>query len=101
MSFTEQERAACSKLVALALEEDLGSAGDLTSQAIVPAELEGRAVFVARAQGVVAGLPAVELVCTAVDKRLSFKILVHDGMTVDQGSPLAVLAGPIQSLLAA
>ena len=42
--------------VAAALEEDLGAAGDITTDAIVPPDAEGRAAIVARKSGVVAGL---------------------------------------------
>jgi nicotinate-nucleotide pyrophosphorylase (carboxylating) len=101
MDFSAAEIAACRKLIELALEEDLGTAGDLTSQAIVPAESLGKAVFVARGNGVVAGLHAAGLVCSAVDARLSFQPLVDDGMPVEHGSQLAAVSGPIRSLLAA
>src|SRR5437660_20072 len=48
MSFSPEETAACGRLVAWALEEDLGSAGDLTSEAVIPPRLEARTIFVAR-----------------------------------------------------
>ena len=66
MSFTPSETIACRRLVELALQEDVG-AGDLTSQAVIPPTLEGRAVFVARAAGVPAGLPAAALVFATLD----------------------------------
>src|SRR5947209_7046040 len=91
--FSDAETAACRRLVAWALEEDLGTAGDLTSQAVVPADLPGRAVFVARAAGVVAGLPAASLVLAAVDARLSLQPLLADGMRVQSGTQLAMVAG--------
>jgi nicotinate-nucleotide pyrophosphorylase (carboxylating) len=56
--FTAAEADACNRLLELALQEDLGANGDLTSQAVIPAELPGRAALVARSAGVVAGLPA-------------------------------------------
>jgi len=101
MAFTAAEQTACRKLVELALEEDLGTAGDVTSQAVVPAELEGRAAFVARESGVVAGLPAAALVCAAVDPKLALQMLVEDGTTVERSCQLAIVAGPMRSLLAA
>src|SRR5262245_28596778 len=48
--------------VTRALAEDLGRAGDITSIATIPADAHGRAVVVARAAGVIAGLPLVETV---------------------------------------
>jgi nicotinate-nucleotide pyrophosphorylase (carboxylating) len=101
MTFTAAETEACQRLLALALAEDLGTAGDLTSQAIIPADLTGQAAFVARAPGVLAGLPAAQLVCTAVDPRLQFHPKVNDGRCVTPGEHLAVLSGPMRSLLTA
>jgi nicotinate-nucleotide pyrophosphorylase (carboxylating) len=100
MSFSSAEAAACLRLVQLALDEDLGSAGDLTSQAVIPADLQGSAVFVARAPGVVAGMPAAALVAGAVDARLLFQAQVEDGSEVTSGTSLATIAGPMRAILA-
>src|SRR5256885_10527595 len=59
--------AACTHLARLALEEDLGTAGDLTSLAVIPEGHPGRAVFVSRSAGVLAGLPAARLIFALVD----------------------------------
>jgi nicotinate-nucleotide pyrophosphorylase (carboxylating) len=95
------EIAACEALVELALEEDLGSVGDVTSQAVIPPDREGRAVFVARTWGIIAGLPAAALVIQAVDHRLEFKPLVNDGARVEPAAQLAHISGPMRSILAA
>jgi nicotinate-nucleotide pyrophosphorylase (carboxylating) len=92
---------ACQRLIALALDEDLNGTGDLTSQAVIPADLTGQAAFVARADGVVAGLPAVALVLAAVDGSLAFEMSARDGTTVRRGESLATVAGPMQALLSA
>jgi nicotinate-nucleotide pyrophosphorylase (carboxylating) len=91
---------ACQRLVELALAEDLGSAGDVTSQAVIPADCRGQAVFVARAQGIVAGLPAAALVAQAVDPQLTWHELVTDGTPVVRGIRLATLAGRTRNILA-
>jgi nicotinate-nucleotide pyrophosphorylase (carboxylating) len=95
------EIAACQTLIKLALEEDLGSAGDLTSQAVIPADCAGRAVFVARTWGTIAGLPVAAAVVATVDPRLQFQTLVEDGTRVEAGARLAVVSGPMRSILAA
>jgi nicotinate-nucleotide pyrophosphorylase (carboxylating) len=97
--FTPVETAACRRLVEWALEEDLGPMGDVTSQAVIPSQLEGRAVFVARAAGVLAGLPAVELVLAAVDERLRFQPLLEDGALLQPGQQCALVTGPMRSIL--
>src|SRR5262245_66656566 len=98
--FTAAETVACRRLLELALEEDLGSRGDLTSQAVIPAALEGRAAFVARSAGVVAGLPAVTMVFTAIDSRLRFEPLMPDGTSVSRGDRLAIVGGLMRGILA-
>jgi nicotinate-nucleotide pyrophosphorylase (carboxylating) len=97
--FTPAETAACRRLLELALEEDLGSPGDLTSQAVIPAHLAGRAVFVARAPGVLAGLPAAALVFSAIDLQLVFGPLREEGAPLDPGARLATVQGPMRGLL--
>jgi len=99
--FNSAELAAGQQLVRLALEEDLAAAGDLTSQAVVPAELSGRAAFTARAAGVVAGLPAAALVVAAVSPQLTFVPVLIDGARVEAGTRLAVISGPMRALLTA
>jgi len=101
MTFSAPETKACRRLIELALEEDLGSAGDLTSQAIIPAELTGKAAFVARAAGVLAGLQAAEMVVAAVDPELSFHPLLEDGASLVPGTRLAKVSGPMRGILAA
>jgi nicotinate-nucleotide pyrophosphorylase (carboxylating) len=98
MGFTPEETQACRRLVEMALEEDLGTAGDLTSKAVIPADLQGRAAFVARAPGVVAGLPAVELVLQTMPF-LNFQPLVQDGTGVAPGDRLAVVSGLMEFIL--
>jgi nicotinate-nucleotide pyrophosphorylase (carboxylating) len=100
MTFSAAETAACRRLVEMALEEDLGTAGDVTSQTVIPADLPGHAVFVARAPGVVAGLPAAVLVAAAVDSGLVLHPQVEDGSEVKPGDALATISGPMRSILA-
>jgi nicotinate-nucleotide pyrophosphorylase (carboxylating) len=101
MHFTAAETANARRLIEWALAEDLGPAGDLTSEATLPADREGRVRFVARAPGVVAGLPAVRLVLEAVDSSLVFEPVVADGETVHSGQVLARAEGRMRSLLRA
>src|SRR5262245_60709485 len=100
MSFTPAETAACRRLVELALEEDFGCAGDLTSRAVIPPKLNGRAAFIARASGVVAGLPAVDLMfSTANTPLLKFQPLMEDGSKVQIGDPLGTVTGLMEFIL--
>ncbi len=100
MPFSEAEAAACRRLVELALEEDLGGIGDITSRAVIPPKLEGRAVFVARAPGVLAGLPAAQMVFqTAHTPLVKFEALLEDGARVASGDRLATVSGLLEFIL--
>src|SRR4051812_15718991 len=99
-TFTPDEAAACRKLIDLALVEDLGTTGDRTSLATIPAATRGSAAFVARRPGTVAGLPAAAMVCAAIDPALVFKEVVTDGTKVHTGT-LATVSGPLRAILAA
>jgi nicotinate-nucleotide pyrophosphorylase (carboxylating) len=101
MPLTAAETAAARRLIDMGLTEDLDAVGDVTTRATVPAEISGRAVVVARAQGVVAGLPVAEMVCAAVDPALTFTAAIADGTAVQHGTELATIAGPMRSILTA
>jgi len=89
--------------VRTALDEDLGAEGDPTSR-LLGARAE--AVLVARGPGVVAGLPAVDVVLAEVRERLrlgpaAFRPEVADSAPVEAGTVLGRFAGPARVLLAA
>src|SRR5262245_10132145 len=100
-AFNPDEAAACRHLIELALAEDLGTTGDRTSLATIPPGAVASAAFVARAPGVVAGLPAGALVCHAVDPTLTFTVSVPDGSRTERGTTLATVAGSLRKILAA
>lgn len=100
-TFSPAEAAACARLIDLALAEDLAAAGDRTSLATIPADAQARAAFVIRTPGVVAGLPAAEMVCGAIDPRLTFAVVTPDETRAARGVVVATLAGPLRSILAA
>ncbi len=88
-------------VIAAALAEDLGEAGDVTSRAVVPAETTASAALVAREPGVVAGLEAARAVFALVDTGVAFEALVADGAHVEAGDALARVSGAARALLAA
>lgn len=88
-------------ILALAIAEDLGRAGDWTTKALVADDAVGRAAIVARQPGVVAGLPGVAATLAAVDARLRWSPNVRDGMAVAKGDCVGVIEGPARGLLAA
>lgn len=85
--------------VAAALEEDLGAAGDITTNAIVPADAQGEATIVARKAGVVAGLDLAEAAFRALDPETRFVRIVEDGGTVADGGTIAHISATTRALL--
>lgn len=97
--WTEAERRAAAALVELALAEDLAGRGDLTSQAAIPQDRAGVGRLVARAEGVLAGLPILPLVFARLDTSVQIELLAADGQRVRPHETLAVLRGPCRALL--
>jgi nicotinate-nucleotide pyrophosphorylase (carboxylating) len=88
-------------LVRAALVEDLGRAGDVTTDAIVPADRCGTASVVARAGGVVAGVEPSLAAFTLYDPTVRVTAHVADGDPVRRGDRIATVEGPARALLAA
>src|SRR5207302_6472733 len=86
-------------LVRAALLEDLGGAGDLTTDAIVPAGLAARAALVARETGVVAGLDLAKLAFALVAPNIAIQVEINDGATVMAGGVIARVSGPARGIL--
>jgi len=93
---------AVDRTVRLALEEDLGgpSGVDVTTVATIPAAQIGVGDLVARADGVVAGLPVAAAVFDALGAG-GFEARVSDGARVRRDDVLATVTGPVRSLLTA
>ena len=88
-------------LVRAALLEDLGRAGDLTTDAIVPATARAETALVARQAGVVAGLDLTSLAFRLVDPAIEIKIERPDGTRLAPGDLVATIAGPARGMLTA
>jgi nicotinate-nucleotide pyrophosphorylase (carboxylating) len=88
-------------LVRAALLEDLGRAGDITSDAIVGEEARARVALVARQPGLVAGLDLALLAFRLVDPSIASDVTRRDGSRVGPGETIAILAGPTRGLLTA
>jgi nicotinate-nucleotide pyrophosphorylase (carboxylating) len=84
-----------------ALEEDLGRAGDITSELTIPAAQQARAKFVARKPGRIAGLICAEIAFRLVDPAVTFEVTAPDGSEVAAGALLATVTGPARAILTA
>ena len=87
--------------VAATLAEDLGTGGDITSAAVIPAGLRFSGVMASRDAIVVAGLPIAEAFFEALDPDVKIERLVEDGEYVSAGAELMRLEGNARALLTA
>jgi nicotinate-nucleotide pyrophosphorylase (carboxylating) len=85
--------------VRAALAEDLGLAGDITTDPIIPADAQGEAALVAREPGVVAGLDLAEAAFKTLDPEVQFTRVIDDGGKVESGGTIARIKGHTRALL--
>ena len=88
-------------VVRAALLEDLGRAGDITTDAVAPAEARVEAVIAARQPGVLAGLDAALLAFELLDPALRIVRLRGDGDRISRGETVAQISGRARGVLGA
>lgn len=86
--------------VSLALAEDLGRAGDITSQSVIPENARAKASIVSREQGVLAGLDLAMEAFSQNDSAASFSNAVADGTNITPGDTVLTIETNARSLLA-
>jgi len=86
-------------VVRRALEEDLGRAGDITSELAVPAGRQAKARLLTREVGRIAGLICAETAFRLLDSSLEFRFEVQDGGDAEAGATLATVQGAARSIL--
>lgn len=89
------------RLISLALEEDLGAAGDITTEALVPVDAQGTAELIAKERLVLAGLDTFARVFQRVDPAAEVELLAHDGQEVQPKALVARVRGRMRALLTA
>ncbi|MCG7492831.1 carboxylating nicotinate-nucleotide diphosphorylase [Thalassobius sp. Cn5-15] len=86
-------------LVKSALMEDLGTYGDITTRAVIPADVRYTARLNARADGVVSGMQVAAIAFRLVDPTLDIRMLKQDGEAIAKGDTLMEIEGPATSIL--
>lgn len=86
------------RLIRDALDEDIG-AGDLATMATIAADSQGKGLFRAKKEGVVAGLVLLERIFYFIDPRVQVRLLTKDGTLVRPGTVVAEAEGPVRALL--
>jgi nicotinate-nucleotide pyrophosphorylase (carboxylating) len=88
-------------LVRAALLEDLGRAGDVTTDAIVPSSAHAKTALVARQPGIVAGLDLAATAFRLIEPAIEIRIERPDGTRIAPGDRIATLSGPTRGMLTA
>lgn len=88
-------------IVRLALTEDLGRAGDLTTDATIAPGTQMRAEIRARKTGILAGMDAAAYALKLVDPAVELDVHINDGGKLAPGAAIAALSGPARSILTA
>jgi len=101
MTIAEPSALLIEPLVRAALTEDLGRAGDLTTDTIVPADARARGVLNARKPGVVAGLGVASMAFRLLDPDVRFEVERPDGALAGVNEPIARVSGRARALLTA
>lgn len=86
------------KIVLNALEEDMPY-GDVTTDNLIPENDVTEAKFIAKADGVIAGMPVVARVFELIDETISIEIFKNDADTVQKGEIIAILKGHTAGIL--
>jgi nicotinate-nucleotide pyrophosphorylase (carboxylating) len=88
-------------LVRLALSEDLGRGGDITTDAVIPASTRMRAVIDAREPGIAAGYDAARLALRLIDPAAVWTTITEEGVPFAKGADLIRIEGSARSILMA
>ncbi len=88
-------------MVRAALLEDLGRAGDITTNAIVPEDVRATTLLVARQPGIVAGLDLASLAFRLIDPAIDVRPERPDGHPIAAGDVIATISGPARGMLTA
>ncbi len=89
-----------SDIVQSAIQEDIGK-GDITSEIFIPRGSESEGTFIAKEDGIVAGLPVARYVFSQIDKNLVFTSNIEDGSRINKDSTIANVKGSTLSILSA
>jgi nicotinate-nucleotide pyrophosphorylase (carboxylating) len=85
----------------IAFAEDLGLSGDITTNAIIPADATSRVVIAARKAGRIAGLPLAAAAFRRLDPSIAIRIAIADGGDAEPGQTVAEISGNTRAILIA
>jgi nicotinate-nucleotide pyrophosphorylase (carboxylating) len=86
------------KIIGMALAEDAGR-GDITSEILIPCDLQGKAYMLVKEKGIIAGNQVAEKVFYNIDSSLKISIQIKDGTAVKSGDITMLISGNLRSIL--
>ncbi len=100
MSTSQLSEKQVEAIIEIALEEDAGQ-GDVTSEALIPTDLAGKATILVKEKGVLAGIDIARRVFQYIDPMLQVEVLIKDGSAIKPGDIAATIDGSVISILEA
>ncbi|MCD6093197.1 MAG: carboxylating nicotinate-nucleotide diphosphorylase, partial [Candidatus Omnitrophica bacterium] len=88
------------KIIKRALKEDIGK-GDITAELLIPRGLKGRAIIIAKEEGIIAGLEVAEKVFKTLNSSLQFRAFKKDGDAFKENEIVAEVEGILRPILTA
>lgn len=88
------------RIIRIALDEDLGP-GDITTDAIIDSQREGKASLISREEVVLAGFPVFKMVFLRLCAEIKFEEYYEEGNLVPAGERVCMLKGPLSPILKA
>ena len=81
-----------------ALNEDIGS-GDITTNSLIPVNLQAKATMVAKSSGIIAGISVAEYIFRTLDPHIHWKTFICDGDRISKGELILEISGSYRALL--
>lgn len=97
--YGEPESQAAARLIELAFAEDLQDVGDITCRSLIAPDAMAHVHVVARAPGVVSGVPVLQQVFTTLDDQVLVEPQIDEGARLQPGTVIARVSGRLPSLL--
>jgi len=86
------------RIIRAALEEDIGL-GDLTTEATIDSEANGKASLLAKEELILAGLPVFKYVFNEINSEIEFEEYYNEGALVPAGETVCIIKGPLSGML--
>ncbi|MDA3928029.1 MAG: carboxylating nicotinate-nucleotide diphosphorylase [Prolixibacteraceae bacterium] len=98
MSMNQDFLKAIEPIIEAGLNEDVNT-GDLTTDLLISSDTQTTAIMIAKADGIIAGLPVAEMIFRKLDPNVQFNIEINDGQEAKSGDLICTIKGAYRALL--